>query len=121
MNRQDYLSDLVADIENVWLDYVNPNEMDADEIRETLYDELFVDDSVTGNASGSYTFSRSLAKGNVLDALDVLKEACEEFGCMNQLGQRFVNEDFEWMDVTIRCYLLGEAISIFLEQQGLED
>ena len=35
-------------------------------------------DSVTGNASGSYTFSRARAKEYVLGSTDLLKEAYEE-------------------------------------------
>ena len=35
---------------------------DRDEFEETLYEDLWVDDSVTGNGSGSYTFSRSKAE-----------------------------------------------------------
>lgn len=33
-----------------------------------------------------------------------------------QSEKKFFNEEFEWMDVTIRCYLLAQAISEALEE-----
>ena len=33
-----------------------------------------------------------------------------------QSEKKFLNEEFEWMDVTIRCYLLAQAISEALEE-----
>lgn len=77
----------------------------ADWIQETAWD----DDSVTGNASGSYTFSTSEAKKNVLDNLDLLKEMAEAFGETEKIGEHFLNGDWEYFDVSIRCYLLGEV------------
>lgn len=78
----------------------------ADWIQETAWN----DDSVTGNASGSYTFSRAEAKANVLDNMDLLLEMAEAFGeTAEQIGQHFLNEDWEYFDVSIRCYILGEV------------
>lgn len=78
----------------------------ADWIQETAWN----DDSVTGNASGSYTFSRVEAKANVLDNMDLLLEMAESFGeTAEQIGQHFLNEDWEYFDVSIRCYILGEV------------
>lgn len=78
--------------------------------KDSLYDELFVEDSVTGNASGSYTFSAYQAEENICHNMDLLNEACETFGCDPKL------EDAEWCDVTIRCYLLGSAIEEAIEE-----
>lgn len=87
-----------------------------DDLYEKLNDDLWVEDSVTGNASGSYTFSRAQAKEYVLDNIDLLCEACQEFGTsLEELGKKFFDKDWEWMDVTIRCYLLGEVISGVLD------
>ena len=38
---------------------------------EILYDELFLSDAVTGNASGSYTFSTYDAEQNLCHNLDL--------------------------------------------------
>lgn len=51
-----------------------------DELREALNDELWVCDHVTGNASGSYTFSTWQAEEYLAHNWDVLEEACAEFG-----------------------------------------
>ena len=90
---------------------------DPDEFRDKLNDELWVYDGVTGNASGSYTFNRALAEEMVKDNLPLCIEAVQEF-CIDakEFGERVLNEEWEWLDVTIRCYLLGEAISEVLEE-----
>lgn len=77
---------------------------DAD--RDTLHDDMFIDDSVTGNGSGSYTFNSWKAEEYVCHNLDLLGEALDEF-CIdgNTLRERMCGE---WADVTIRCYLLGQ-------------
>lgn len=47
----------------------------------------------------------------------MLAEACKEFGVNNEtVGEKFLNEDWEYFDVTIRCYLLGWAISEALDE-----
>lgn len=124
MTREDYLDEMVSRIEDVWFDdnYIYKEEYegaDPDVIYQGLYDDFLTSDDVTGSASGSYTFNRWRAKENVNGAEDVLKEACRDFGCMDLLGEKFIDEEWEWMDVTIRCYLLGEAIDIFMRKNNL--
>ena len=91
---------------------------DRDEVEEQLNEDLWIDDDVTGNASGSYTFSTYQAKVYVCeDGMDYLLEAASEFGIGDaEIGERFLNEDWEWFDVTIRCYLLGQIISEVLDE-----
>lgn len=102
--------------------YINDNYADVkseleerDSFYESLYDNLFTEDSVTGNASGSYTFNSYKARDYVLDNEDLLKEAYTEFCCMDSLGDDFINGNYEKMDVTIRCYLLGECLNDVLD------
>ena len=104
------------------LDYIR-NEVnfsefeDLEELEQSLNDDLWTADSVTGNASGSYTFNRYQAQEYVMDNIELLNDACEEFGTNTEtVGEKFLNEEFEWMDVTIRCYLLAQAISEALEE-----
>ena len=78
-----------------------------DELREALNDELWVCDHVTGNASGSYTFSTWQAREYLAHNWDVLEEACAEFGA--DMGEK-VKNGAESADVLIRCYLLPAAI-----------
>lgn len=78
-----------------------------DELREALNAELWVCDHVTGNASGSYTFSTWQAEEYLAHNWDVLEEACAEFGA--DMGEE-VKKGAENADVLIRCYFLGAAI-----------
>ncbi|MDY6084804.1 MAG: hypothetical protein SPI25_06125 [Dialister sp.] len=97
-------------------DYIKDNveigkDTDKDELESTLYDDLFIEDSVTGNASGSYTFKRNTARDYVTDNIDLLEEACHELGIDDAtIGRWFLNQDFDSMDVTIRCHLLSECL-----------
>ena len=79
---------------------------DLDEMKEDLNEKLFVEDSVTGNASGSYTFNTWKAEEYLCHNLDLLAEANEEFGGSSDI----LSDGAEMCDVTIRCYLLGQAI-----------
>lgn len=120
MERYDYLAAITDDI----LEYLSDNEYrfgrywaedpaDLADLEADLYDELWTADSVTGNASGSYTFNAWQAEEYLCHNLDLLAEALAEFGC----GQEYMIERGpEACDVTIRCYLLGEAISVALAE-----
>lgn len=83
------------------------------ELEEHLNDVLFTEDSVTGNASGSYTFNTYEAEENICHNMNLLQEALSEFGDTEALVMDF---DAEKADVTIRCYLLGECIAAALEE-----
>lgn len=78
-----------------------------------LYDEMFLEDSITGNASGSYTFNTYEAEENICHNQDLLKEALEEFG--GDYGEA-LEKGAEYCDVTIRCYLLGQVLTEVLEE-----
>lgn len=83
---------------------------------EHLNDTLWIEDSVTGNASGSYTFSRFSARENVLSDLDAVKEAFEEFGEKSRFADLFFSEDWESMDVITRCYCLYCAVETAINE-----
>ena len=90
---------------------------DREGLEQQLNDNLWTADSVTGNGSGSYTFNRVQASLYVLDNMDLLQEAIEEFATdPATVGDKFISEDWEWFDVTIRCYLLGSVISDVLDE-----
>lgn len=105
------------EVKNDVLDYIE-NNIDLDEfgnredLYEHLYDELFVEDSVTGNGSGSYTMSNRKAWGYVGDNLDLLSDAFEEFG----ESKNILLQGAEACDVTIRCYVLAECIENALDE-----
>lgn len=97
---------------------INLNEWkgNRERLEEKLNDDLWTCDSVTGNASGSYTFNAWEAEENLCHNLDLLEEALDEFG--SDKGYLLEN-GAEAADVTIRCYLLGSTIAEVLNE--LED
>lgn len=117
----DYREAIKSDILEYIQNEIDFSEFDTlDELEEKLNDDLWTVDSVTGNASGSYTFNTWTAKEYVTDSMDELKEALHEFGTSSEIiVEKFLDEDWEYFDVTIRCYLLGECIAAALEE--LED
>ena len=86
------------------------NLSDSDELAEYLNDELFVSDSVTGNASGSYWFSTYKAQLALIGNTDLLGDAIAEF----EADAAECLRSPETADVTIRCYLLGSAIAEYV-------
>ena len=69
-------------------------------------------DSVTGNASGSYTFNAWKAEEYLCHNWDLLAEAIEEFGGNTDI----LRAGAKSCDVTIRCYLLGQCIAAALDE-----
>ena len=112
-----YLEELKSDVKNyineVASDYMDCEDMD--ELRDSLYDNLWNEDSVTGNGSGSYTFNREEAKKYVSDNLDLMVEAYKDLDSIESLVDDLEALDFETIDVTIRCYLLSQALDEVLE------
>lgn len=112
MEKYNYRENVKEDIKN----YIKENFNNLEEVdKESLYDDLFIEDCVTGNASGSYTFSTYQAEENLCHNMDLLKEACDCFGCDADL------ENAEACDVTIRCYLLGECLEEACEELESEE
>ena len=80
MTNYNYLEAVTSDV----LDYIK-EEINLDEwkgnregLEEKLNDELWTVDSVTGNASGSYTFNTWEAEENLAHNWDLLAEALDE-------------------------------------------
>lgn len=114
----DYRENVKQDV----LDYIEENAgylkaSDKDELEEELYDSLWTIDSVTGNASGSYTFNTYEAEENLNGNWGLLQEALEDFGC-DELNP--VEKGAEWCDVAIRCYLLYPCIAEVVEELDKE-
>lgn len=108
--KYNYLENIKSDI----IDYVNERKEDLKiDLKEgqfnfdALYDDLFIEDSVTGNASGSYYCNTWKAEEALAHNMDLLQEALEMFG---ESDINALEKGAEWCDVTIRCYLLGQAL-----------
>lgn len=111
----DYKEAILDDVREYIEEEINLNEWkgNRDKLEEKLNDDLWTCDSVTGNASGSYTFNAWEAEENLCHNLDLLEEALEEFG--SDKGY-LLEHGAEAADVTIRCYLLSWAISEVLDE-----
>ena len=74
--------------------------------KEDLYDDLFVDDAVTGNGSGSYTFNTLESENNVKDLIfdEKFKDVCNEWSYT--IGD-LIEQGAESFDVTARCMALS--------------
>ena len=120
-NTYNYFEAVKADVEE-WIennmdiehDIITGTFEDRDEIEEYLNDTLWTEDSVTGNASGSYTFNTYEARENVLADIEAVVEACREYG-VDGMG-KIEDEEWEYLDVTARCYYLGQAIGEVLDE-----
>lgn len=75
---------------------------------DDVIDEMWVDDSITGNGSGSYTFSTYEAERNVKDLLFDSTFLFEVEGVEIDLGD-LLKEGAEAIDVTARCLALSYA------------
>ena len=113
-----YLDAMKDDIKN----YIDENVAQEDwtenrgGLENHLNEELWTEDSVTGNASGSYTFNSYTAKEYIMDNTDLLAEALTECGSREEAADVLLDGEWESADITIRCYLLGQAISEVLDE-----
>lgn len=87
-----------------------------EEQRDAAYDRCYMADSITGNASGSYTFNTWQAEENVCHLL------WDEDLWLLLNGSMEVNpadmaKGPEYIDVSIRCALVSECLDAVLEEK----
>ena len=111
-----YYEAVKEDVLNYIKKEVDMNGMDLDELKERLYEDLKNNDSVTGNASGSYTLCRSEAQKYVEENKDLVREMCDEFGDHQRIANWWLTDDYESIDVSLRCYVLGNAIEMAVKE-----
>ena len=121
MEQYDYRSAICEDIR----EYIKENEIvvtnnKREELEEELHDKLWLCDSVTGNASGSYTFNSWQAEEYLCHNLNLLAEAIDDFGA-DAGTYKDCMESAETADVTIRCYLFRECLSSVLDELEVEE
>lgn len=116
--KYNYLESMKEDIKN-YIEENKDNESynwdNLEEVKELLYDDLWIDDSVTDNGSGSYYCNSYKARESLAGNEDLLVEALEEFGNDAESYKRSLT-DPKFADVTIRCYLLSQAIDEALKE-----
>ena len=94
--------------------------LDRHDAYEVVYDSCWVADSVTGNVSGSYTFSRWEARQNFFndeDSDEYIDQMIEDgFTTRESVGRAVQESQWELLDVSIRCWLLCDAVSDVLDE-----
>lgn len=114
-----YLEAVTEDVREYIKNEINLSEWKGNKegLEEQLNDNLWICDSVTGNASGSYYCNTWKAEEALCHNWGELAEALEEFGWSNVNP---IKEGAEWCDVLLRCYYLGQAIAEALEELAEE-
>lgn len=111
--KYNYLEQVTSDAKEAILECMGEWDFnDRDELEQIANDELWTDDSVTGNASGSYYCNAWKAEEAICHNWELLEEAINEFGGDTNI----LRQGAEFCDVTIRCYLLGQAIDAALDE-----
>jgi len=114
MERYDYYKAVKEDVLEYIREEINFTDYETvQELEQELNEKLWIADSVTGNASGSYFFNAWKAEEALCHNLELLGEALESFGCD---GDYLMKYGVEAADVTIRCYVLPTAISEAIEE-----
>lgn len=125
MTLDDYRDQVKSDIkdyltqEDLW-PTAEPDTSEYEEQRDAAYDRLWMADSVTGNASGSYTFNAWQAEENVSHLIwdeDLWLLLNGELSCKAEE----LTKGPEYIDVSIRCALLSECLDAVLEEKQEED
>lgn len=111
--KYNYLEQVTSDAKEAILERMDEWDFsDRDELEQVANDTLWTDDSVTGNASGSYYCNAWKAEEALCHNWDLLADAIEDFGGDTDILQ----QGAEACDVTIRCYLLGQSIAAALDE-----
>lgn len=102
MEKYDYINTVINDIKYFVKENYSIFELEKNEdIIETVYEEVLNDDSVTGNASGSYFCDTELAKEALNGNIDLVLEAIRYWG--NDMA---LFDSYEVIDVNIRIMLV---------------
>lgn len=117
MEKYNYLDAIIEDAKNAILENLGDwNFTDRNELIDIANEELWADDSVTGNGSSSYYFNAWKAEEAI----------CHNWGLViNIMAEGGIDaSDFvkgpERLDVAIRCWLLGVAIERAIDELETE-
>ena len=81
----------------------------TEKMRSIIFLDILREDRVTGDASGSYTMNRAAAKEYVIENIDLLNRVVDEYGFNKKdIGEQFLSEQWERLDVLIRLCLVRE-------------
>ena len=116
INEDENTIEIDGTVYNISEDADNDNNS-RDDLIEKLNEDLWIADSVTGNGSGSYTFNTWKARCNLWNNAELIEEVTKEFEITPENAS-----NPEFMDVSIRCYLLYGVIAEVIEEleNGIE-
>lgn len=118
MADYNYLEAVIEDVEERYDEYFEEYDADIQSDREALEkklnEDMWIDDGITGNASGSYTMNAWQAEENIAHNWDLIEEMRDEL-FDGQLD--ILDLGPERVDVYLRCYVLGQAISAVLDEK----
>lgn len=94
------------------------NLSDEQEVVDTIVENFTYSDEITGNGSGSFTFSRSEAKDIVLNNLDDMVTILNEldYNAFEEIGEALVEDGFEELDVIARTFVLSQSATEFASE-----
>ena len=121
MEKYNYKEAIIDDLKN-WIANEAPSELkdlNYEELFESIYDETFCIDNITGNGSDYYDTEDNCSKylaGNI----DLLYLAARDY-CIDDdiltLIKLYEDKSLaRYFDSTIRCYLLGDCIDEVLKE-----
>lgn len=113
--KYDYEAAVKSDIRDYLKEHDVEGRIDED-LCQKLEDDMFVCDSVTGNASGSYTFNTWRAEENLSHNWDLIGECAEHFG----IEDTSLSKGAEYWDSSIRCYLLNRCLTEVVDEWNAE-
>ena len=110
-----YYEQVLQAVEEAVKDGYSPEDLepvDLEDYAEKLNDALWVEDGVTGNASGSYFCNAYKAEEALAGNWELAVEALKEFG-YNDINA--LEKGAEWVDCVARCYMLSQCIAEYIE------
>ena len=125
MEKYNYEEAIINDLKD-WLinetNILEQKDLNYEDLFESIYDEAFSIDSITGNSSDYYDTEDNCSKylaGNI----NLLYLAARDF-CIDDdiliLIKHYEDKSLaRYFDSTIRCYLLGDCINKVLEELNI--
>ena len=124
MNKYDYKRAIIDDIKD-WIvndtDLIEEGYMDGrdDDLYNWIYDEVWTEDSITGNGSYGYA-PEEKCREYVMDNIELYFEAAREFDDFpTGITEWTLRNPGQHMDTTIRCYLLMDCIYAAVDELKL--
>lgn len=104
------ISDYLHEVRDDAIEAIDNGDYDYADSFDEAYDDMWTDDSITGNGSGSYFFNARSARCAVRDMVfssEAREWVDDNFG-EGSFDQALVDGE-EALDVTFRCLALGEV------------